>query len=80
MGNAYTVVVAGGVGVVAGAGAADEVVVGGGAEDDVVLVVDGVEGEVVTHKDEALVGVSAHTPGQAVDSVFLPGSGLAAEL
>ena len=79
MGNAYTAVVLGGV--VAAAAVADEVavVVGDGAGDDVESVTDGVEGAVVTHKDEARVGMSGRTQGQVGDNVPLPESGLAAE-
>ena len=78
-GNAYTVAVPG-VGVAAVAVAAGEVVAGGGVEGDVESVTGGVEGAVVTHKNEVRVGMNDHTQGQVGDSVSLPGSGLAAML
>lgn len=80
MGNAYTVAVPGGVGVDVAAAAADEVVVGGGVEDDVEPVTGGVEGAVVTRKNEAQVGMSDHTQDQAEDSASSPASGLVAML
>jgi hypothetical protein len=82
VGNAYTVVALDDVGVVVVVVvvAADEVVVGGGVEDGVEPVTGGVEGAVVTHKNETRVGMSAHTQDRAGDSASLPGSGLAAKL
>ena len=78
MGNAYTVVVPGGVGVGAVAVAADEVVVGGGVEDDVEPVTGGVEGAVVAHKNGARVGASDHIQDQVGGSASSPAPELAA--
>ena len=75
-GNAYTVVVLGGVGAGVVAAVADVVVVGGGVEDGAEPVADGVEGAVVPHKDEAWVGVSDHNQDQVGDSASSPASGL----
>ena len=77
VGKAYTVVVPGGVDVVAAVATVDEVVVGGGVEHDVEPVTGDVEGVVVAHKNEARVGVNDHIQDQAGDSVPLPGSELA---
>ena len=77
-GNAYTVVVPGGVDVVAAVVVVDEVVVGGGVGDGVGSVTGDVEGVVVTHKNEAQAGMNDHIQDQAGDSVPLPGSELAA--
>lgn len=85
MGNAYTVVVPGGVGVgvdvdvdVVAAAAVDEIVVGGEVGGGVGPVVGGVEGSVVAHRNEARAGVSDHTQGQVGDSAFSPVPGLVA--
>ena len=59
--------------------AADEVVVGGEVEDDVEPAVGGVEGAVVTHRNETLVGASDHIQYQAGNSASLIVSGLVAE-
>jgi len=72
VGNAYTVVVPGGVGVDVVAAAADEVAVGGEVGGGVGPVVGGVEGAVVAHRNEAWAGMGDHTQDQAGDSAFSP--------
>lgn len=76
MGSGRTVVGPGGV--VAVVVTAERVVVGGGVGGGVGVVIGGVEGAVVSHTDEARVGVSDHSQDQVGGSASLSVSGLAA--